>query len=298
MNRRALLGVLATGLGSAAGCLALDRGVPGTTTDEDATTRSSTTTAPSTPDAVTTTGAERSTTDQPPDVTVRASAIEVVPQYVAMNTPDSVGVFGGRDEQFVLAGVAVTGSPAPPPDEFVLVAGDASYGVDTDAGRFGNRLWDRERPYGGDDRSHGLLVFPVPKPLPTGSAAITWPGGEHSLDGTAVAELARPPTDWEVREFAAPETVEPGEEATLSLTVANVGEADGTFVAALNRTGPAVASSPEAAVSLESPAGETASWEYGHAATGRVEGGDDVAMRFYLAWRDGRRTLEVAIESA
>ncbi|PSQ25863.1 hypothetical protein BRD03_12340 [Halobacteriales archaeon QS_9_68_17] len=75
----------------------------------------------------------------------------------------------------------------------------------------------------------------MPKPRDAGGATITWPGGECALDDRAVERPSHPPTDFELWGSDAPDAMELDETVTATLTVENVGDADGRFVAAVNR---------------------------------------------------------------
>ncbi|WP_135821059.1 hypothetical protein [Halostella litorea] len=277
MQRRRLLGALTVGIGAFGGCLSrLDGGDAADDTNDDTDT--------------TTDG------DDGSDDGVRVTDATVTPAVVAANSPDSIGTYGDRDEQYVLATVEADDLQAPPPDEFALAAGGSEYPATTEVG-YTSRLWERDSPYGEDAGFEGWLAFRLPKPLDADAPAVAWEGSEHALGDDAVAELARPPTDWEITEFATPDAVALGEEATVSLTVENVGDADGTFVGALNRVGPWIAYAPETAVTLDVAAGETASWEFGHTVDER-HGSDaaERAMRFHLQWRGDQLTREVTVE--
>lgn len=274
MNRRRYIGTAAAALGLAtAGCLGRGESGVGTTADDETT--------------------DGETTDEPPaDVTL--SDVTVTPELVAADSPDSIGTFGDRDEQYVVATAAAEGSPAPERGSFALEAGGESVGATETVGSR-SRVWGYDEQYGSGDATEGWIAFVLPKPLDAESAAITWSGGGRDLSTAAVERLGRPPTDFAVREFAVPETVTLGETATVSVTVENVGETDGTFVGAVNRIGPLVAYAPETAVSLEVAAGETATWEYDHEVTDRgVErDAEDITMRFALDWRDDHLTRTI-----
>lgn len=275
MRRRRLLGAFSAGVGAFGGCLSrLD--------DERALGDDAT---------------DRTDTSDDANDAIEVTDATVTPAVVGANSPDSMGTYGDRGEQYVLATVAADDLQAPPPDEFALAAGGAEYPARTEVG-YTSRLWEREEPYGEDAGFEGWLAFRLPKPLDVDGAAVTWDGGEYALGDDAVAELARPPTDWEVRSFTAPDAVALGEEATVSLTVENVGDADGTFVGALNRVGPWVAYTPQAAVSLDVAAGETATWEFGHTPQEQYADGDasEREMRFHLQWRGDKLTREVTVE--
>jgi len=286
MRRRRLLGALTAGIGAFGGCLSrLDGG------DRDD--------AGGPDDATDTTGDASDTIDGIDGESdgVEVTDATVTPAYVGANSPDSVGTYGERGDQYVVVTVDAEATQAPPPDEFALAAGGEEFPATTETG-YGSRLWDRDRPYGEDGNFEGWLLFELPKPLDADAAAVVWDGSEHALGDDAVARLARPPTDWAVREFTAPDSVALGEEATVSLTVENTGDADGTFVGALNRVGPLIAYTPQAAARIDVAAGETATWEHGYTPDSGYGDGDasERAMRFHLQWRGEKLTREVTVE--
>lgn len=93
-----------------------------------------------------------------------------------------------------------------------------------------------------------------------------------------------------------PDTAEYGDSVTASLTVENIGDTDGTFVGALNRIGPSVAYAPETNISLETEAGEDATWTYSHTPTNDTGDEEPNTMWFGLNWRDDRLTAKTSIQ--
>lgn len=269
MRRRTLLGAAGAGLGALCGCL--DRIAGGgvgtgdsTETDEESTG-------------------------------IRVLDATATPEVITMGD-DSIGVAGGRDEQFLIVTVGTDDDVAPAVEEFALESGPESYRPSEDLPLPTRSLWEFERPYDPEKRDTGWIGFVLPKPVPIEgeSATLTWPGGEHALDEATVAELARPPTDFAVREFAAPATVESHGTVSLSLTVENVGQEAGTFVGALNRVGPEIAYAPEATIRLDLEAGETAVWEHEYGVSTTRE---DAEVRFHLHWRGGDETRGVDVDT-
>ena len=97
-----------------------------------------------------------------------------------------------------------------------------------------------------------------------------------------------------VRKFAAPEGVALDEAVTLSVAVANVGDVDGTWVGALDGSGPSIASTLEAVARLAVPAGETRTWEHVDALEDRY--GDAAGeTTFRLDFRGGDRSRTVRV---
>jgi len=274
-TRRSILATVAAVAG--AGCIG-STADPGTPSDTTTSERPTTTT----------------TASETADVTV--SEVTVSPGVVIRTSPDSIGVSGAGDEQFVVATVAADGTPAPDRSAFALETAGKAFGPAEGVGGLGGRLWRRGDPY--EDGSAGWIAFVVPKPLDVEQASLTWPGGTYVLNDTALTRLARPPTSFEVRTFSAPDSVRVGEDAALEVTVENVGTADGTWIGALNRSGPSVAYFPEATISLNVPAGETGTWTYTNAPDDR-HGDGTGTMTFRLGSRgDSRsRSVEVTADS-
>ncbi|WP_396613116.1 CARDB domain-containing protein [Haloferax sp. S1W] len=236
------------------------------------------------------------TTSEPGDVTV--SNVQITPELVALDSPDSIGTFGDRDEQFVLVTIAVDGGSGPPVDAFSLSTENQTFSpTPTDDLPAYGRLWSRGSAYGAGDeeRTSGYLVFSVPKPLDATTIDFQGPGGKFELGADARSTLARPPTDFAVTEVSAPESVESGTEVTVSATIENTGSADGTFVAALNRVGPLIAYAPVKRVETELAAGESTTWTYTY--TPSLDGSTDSRpMNFHLNWRGGSVSTETTVE--
>lgn len=271
-GRRRFLGTVAAGLSGGAGCL--DRGVSGSGTSPTPSGR---------PD-------ESETEPERPDADVTVRDVTVRPEVVALKTPDSIGPYGGRGDQFLLARVAAAGEDPPMRDEFAFEVDGETFAPTTTVDGIRIRQLrvegGRADPY---ESGAGWLVFQCPKPVDANGAALTWPGGEHVLAEGVTAGLGREPASFEVTAFDVPESVETGETVPIGLTVANVSDSDGTFVAGLNRAGGGVAHSPETALAVDVPAGESATWEY------RYPDGD--YLSFVLHWRGGRLIHEVAVET-
>jgi hypothetical protein len=225
---------------------------------------------------------------------VRLREVTVTPSLVALNSPDSIGTFGDRDRQFVVAGVGARGRLPFDRAAFELATEETTYAPTTarQVTSYG-MLWGHGDPY--EPETGGYLLFRVPNPLDADSVALRWPDGERSLSEDALRRLRRPPTTFAVREFAAPASVTTGSEVTLTLTVENVGDADGTFVAGLNRTGPEIAYAPVEAVSLDAAAGESTTWT--HSYTPTVPAPDeDLSFDFVMHWCGGDERATVGVE--
>ncbi|RDI70521.1 hypothetical protein [Halopelagius longus] len=238
---------------------------------------------------------DEATTDETPttETNVALRRVEVTPAVVSPNSPDSIGTFGERDEQFVIITLSDNG-PFPEKGEFALTAGEATYdpAADDENTNFENGIWD----YGEyQDVPENVLVFSVPKPLDAESVELSWPDGSESLGESALEALNRPPTEFSV-ELSAPDSVTGGEQATVTVTAENVGDAPGTFVGALNRQGPLVAHTPVESVSLELDAGETKEWTHRFRSKAYYDVEDPEAT-FSLARRGERLSATIAVDA-
>ena len=270
-GRRRFLGGAVACVAGVAGCLSRPDSDPGT---------ASKTSEPA--DGTETTGRRIA------GVTVRD--VTVRPEVVALLTPDSIGPYGERGHQFLIADVAAAGDDAPTTDGFALEVGGGTFEPVTAVD--GARIRQVRTEDGRADlyeNGEGRLLFRCPKPVDAEGSELTWDGGEHALGEAAAAELGRSPASFEVAAFDVPKTVEAGTAVSISLTVTNDGDADGTFVAGLNSAGGGVAHAPETPVFLDVAAGESATWEY------EYPDGDHVT--FILHWRGGRLSRKVAVET-
>ncbi|SFG15239.1 hypothetical protein SAMN04488063_1587 [Halopelagius inordinatus] len=231
------------------------------------------------------------TTEPTTETTVAFRRVEVTPAVVSPNSPDSIGTVGERDEQFLVVTLS-DDEPFPEKSEFALAAGDATYDpvADDEGGRFTNGIWDY-----GEYRNvpENVLVFSLPKPLDAESVELRWSDGSEPLGESALDALNRPPTEFDA-ELTAPDSVAGGEQATVTVTVENVGDAPGTFVGALNRQGPEIAYMPVESVSLELDAGETNEWTHRYRPETYYET-DDPKATFSLAWREDRLSATIAV---
>ena len=274
-SRRFVLGTVA--LVASAGCLGT--GDPG---DSEETT--TTTPSTGTPETETAT-----TTDLAP---LTVSEVTVTPAVVARDSPDTIDVSGDADEQFVIVELSADGTPAPGTADLALETDGRTFDVRSGVGGMAGELWDFGEPYGGS--SSGWVAFVLPNPHETTSATLSWPGGSFELSAAARSALGRPPTSFQVREFSVPETIRIDEDATLAVTVENTSEVDGTWVGAVNRSGPSVAYIPETSISLDVPAGETATWEYTNTPDDRI-GSETGTMSFEVRWRGDSLSRSVEV---
>ena len=270
MNRRSVLAALATGTAALAGCLGDSDGENG---DDGVPTPEPTPTETPTP-------------ENPVDLTVEA--VTVAPQVVTLDTPDSIATYGGRDEQFLLAEITTSDEVAPV--DLTLTADGEEYEPRERIGE-GLSLYPYGDLYFATEGETGWVAFELPKPLGSLSATLAWPGGSDDLAGAVVEALNREPTSFDVT-VEAPEQVPADSPATFSVSVANTGDATGTFVGALNRTGPSVAYTPETAVELTVEPGATDTWEYSYTPDPEDAG---AAFTFVFVWRDGDERREIGI---
>lgn len=291
-SRRTLLAAFGAALSaSVAGC-------PGTESDADTaeptaepttetstpqtTARPNTATQPKTTGPVTLEPGESYTTESGwelvvENVVVQAAVVEHGPTHWDPRWLD--------DGQFVVADVAVTGEDAPDPADLhvtcrtdtadesgpIFVAADSNY-----------------------DDVRQRVGFAVPASPAPADGAIVWtpddgPQVRWVLSDDRLAAIARPP-EFDLREFAVEDA--PGDEVAVTLTVANTGTGDGTFLAEVGNA--AMSDQPELAVEVS--AGET------RTVTRRIRfqnvwnDGDDEPATVVLRYRETRleRTLEPA----
>ncbi|MFW5964430.1 MAG: hypothetical protein ACOCQM_06150 [Natronomonas sp.] len=244
------------------------------------------------------------------DVTVKD--ITATPAVVTLNSPDSYGVYGDRDEQLVVADISVEASEEHPVSSFAIEAGGEQYEATTDIyGGFeletfgeayepasgGPTPSTSDSENGDPGPSSGWVAAYVPKPLDAESATLTWDGGEHTVDDAVLERLNRPPADFDVT-FEAPDSATVGETVTATVTVENTADVDGEFVGAINRVGPRIAYSPETEVRLDVDAGENAEWEYTHDLdSSELAEMEDPSMQLHLVWREGESTCDIDIEN-
>jgi hypothetical protein len=247
------------------------------------------------------------------DSGVSVQEVTATPAVVTLNSPDSYGTYGGRNEQLIIANISVESPGDHPASSFSVEASGEQYEVTTKIGRQGRleTFGDAYEPNAGssptasasatDDGetgpSSGWIAAYVPKPLDADSATLTWDGGEYTVGDSVLERLNRPPASFDVT-FEAPETATVGETVTATVTVENTADVDGTFVGAINRVGPRIAYAPETEVRLDTEAGETAEWEYTHSLdSSELDEMEDPSMDIHLVWRDNSTVRTVDIES-
>lgn len=218
ISRRTYLGALGAGV-VLAGCISRDESSGAAEASREAT-------ADSNGSDVSATGVDAVVDD----VTVR-KAVAYEP------TLGSGGVVAQDGRQYVVA--SVRGDPTLAASAFAFVAGDNSWehGVPTPFGATTYSVAGRDGgPVGhpvGAERS--FLAFDVPSPLSASNPRIRLagdPGAEWPLSPDLRDRLAAPGPRFELEALDVPGEVSQGELLPLSVTVTNVSETDGRFLAA------------------------------------------------------------------
>lgn len=257
MDRRTFVATAGLALtGGLGGCVSESDG-PGDTGDGESTTPSST----------------RTTSDGRPSESPTGSPVEgVVVDRIAVrkavpyeSSMGSGGVLAEEGRQYVVA--RVRGDRDLVADAFAFAAGDESWspGLDGTTGAINRSVAGREGgPVGRGLGRHGsYLAFAVPSPLDASEPRITYSGpgaDEWPLPAAARERLAAPAPRFELRDLSLPDRVSQGEDLPVSLSVANVSETDGRFLAAVYWPTELVADDDESrVVERQVPAGETAS---------------------------------------
>lgn len=150
----------------------------------------------------------------------------------------SGGVLAERGRQYVVASVRSDRDLSPSAFAFEADGDSWEPGLLDTAGGINFAVAGHEggavgSPLGGDS-SH--LAFAVPSPLSGSDARIRYDGqggGEWPLPEAARDRLAAPEPEFERTELSVPETVSQGQPMTVSMTVANVAETEGRFLAAV-----------------------------------------------------------------
>ncbi|PSP80659.1 hypothetical protein BRC88_05480 [Halobacteriales archaeon QS_4_69_225] len=183
------------------------------------------------------------------------------------STLGSGGVLAAEGRQYVVASV-VTGVETTAA-AFALAAGGETYdpGLPDTAGGLNRSVAGRSgQPLGGEFNpgSTAVLAFVVPSPLSAPAAEIRYDGeaGPWLLGESARRTLAAPEPRYELASFEAPETVDQGRSLSTSVTVRNVSDTDGRFLAALYWPTGLIADDDESHLLERSvAAGETATLE-------------------------------------
>jgi hypothetical protein len=247
-TRRRCLAAVGLGLVGLAGCLS-DSGVPGGDGTDDTSTTDDGTTDDGTTD------------DSPSDVTVTNPVVrKAVTHY---SWPGSTEILEPEDEQFVVATVEGPEDAVAP--DFTLEAGGEAFSPDVDvtgrhdatlAGRGGGSVLQNEA-------ASGYLAFRVPSPLDADEARIVRDDDADAtpLPDDELATLGRPAAEFEVDSLDLPDAVERPAVVDVSLSVTNVGDVDGRFLAGVHWPTEGIADDDETTVlERDVAAGETMSF--------------------------------------
>ena len=248
-------------------------------------------------------GTEPTPTEPPADApTLRAEHEWLQPALVTMNV-DALSVDGESGRQYLYLGVAVEAGDAPARSALRLRFDGETYPPAAP-----DRLY---RTYPEDDgqyraeRGEGWVLFDLPATgdasdlaLLDESSGTEWPvtsQASTNLDG----RLAAPAPSLSL-DVTVPETVTVEEQPTVSLTVMNEGDRDGTFVGGVNRQGPAIASTPIETVRGVVPPGESTTLEvtdtvgYSQVPAGAT-GDGEADMTYHVEWSGGTRSGDVRL---
>lgn len=279
MRRRALLASAAGSIAALPGCL------DGGSVEEPTPTQSPTSdpTDDGTPTA--TPGADA-------DVTVDSVAHQY--GYVSPTTPDSIGT-RNDDTAFVLVELTVDGQLAW--NDIELAVGERTTAPEEDP-RLYRTTWGEETYYGSQHRS-GFLLFERGAVEADDDVALQWPGGEHVVEGDVRARMnGLAPSFSATVETPAEHEGADGPES-LAVEVTNDADRAARFVGALNRAGPAVASTPVTPIHELFDAGATRtisiedSWG-GPPPEERVGDGEaDVTYRLFHSWGSDRAEVRI-----
>lgn len=211
MNRRTFLAGVTTGAGLAlAGCLDSADDAPTPADTDTATTQSG--------------------------VTVEDIVVRKAVTYES--SMGSGGVLAERGQQYVVASVRSDRNLSPVAFTFEADGKSWDPGLPETVGAINFAVAGREdgavgSPLGGD-RSY--LAFAVPSPLSASDARIRYKGpggGEWPLSEAGRGRLGAPEPEFERTGLSVPETVEQGQSMTVSMTVGNVADTEGRFLAAV-----------------------------------------------------------------
>lgn len=273
MNRRQYLSVCGASIAGLAGC----SGGPGSDDTPAGPNGSDEPTAtPGTADATSTANptAGGPTLSVTPDRLQRA--------VVELTNPDSIGLRGGSDTQYLYLDVAVTAGEPPARSDLEFRFDGAQYDLGEVRQTFGlyRAYSSGDTRYDGE-RESGWLVFELPATGDASDAALVWSGGEWTPGQSLRERLGAEPPALSA-EWSAPESVTDGTTPTIEFTATNEGDIDSRFVAALNRKGGGIAYIPVAAVSHLVPAGSTETWTLTDSRSADAGAGDDSTLTYLL----------------
>jgi len=198
-------------------------------------------------------GEPRTATDTETPASLDVAEPTVQPGYVAMNSPDSIGVYDDAG-QYLAVEVRTVGGTPPDRSAFRFAFDGTDYSpVETGMSRPLFRDGDLGAGYA---EGGGVLLFGLPETGDASGAELTWPGGERRFTEEVQQRLAAPLPSFDVA-LSGPDVATADDDPTLELTVRNTGDVTGRYVLALNRSGPRIASGPVRHISGVLDAGKT-----------------------------------------
>lgn len=279
-NRRRALSLLGSGLVSLSGCLAAN-GSESSSTPIRKTTKA----ADESPTRATSRGPARLPMGSTYEVGDRSVTVENarVQKSVEEFMDAWVQLASFPDSQFVIVDVQIEnragGEELPRANEFAVEVDGEPNTADRTHVVYDSRSSEPSETF----------AFPVDIDPSPESVGIVWKPERvrWEVGPGVVAEVPNAPR-FEIRSFSAPAETERGTDVTLSVTVANVGEADGTFRAEFGPT----SYSHVGVISVDVPQGGTTTYE--DSFRGYLEGEDDVS--YLLDWGENAlvRTVDVA----
>lgn len=169
---------------------------------------------------------------------ITVSDIVVQKAVIYESVMGSGGVLTANGDQYVVA--TVSSNRDINPSEFVIRADDQSWqsGLPETRGAVNTRVADHGGGPVGSDVSPGapsFLAFTVSSPLPVSDAHIEYVPTEQtwSLPASERDILAASAPHFELKSFDAPDTVTRGNPLSVSITVQNISEISGRFLAAI-----------------------------------------------------------------
>jgi len=277
MNRRSLLTACLGSMAALGGCLT------------DSSSESPPASAPTSAENRTerpTSGPEATPVGQQPGVGIEGVVAQKAVTYSSVY--GSGGVRTDPNTQYVVA--AITDASKRDPPEFLLETADQTF----DSGLSDTRGYTR---YGVAGYTRPYLVFAVPSPLSVSDPRIHLAEGDGAgdiwpLPERATATLEAPAPRFELAELTVPDSVGRREDLSVSLTVRNVSDTDGRFLAAAYWPTTTVDDDESHIFDERVPAGETATSPLDIYARG-AETTDGVATLTVEGHVSASRTVEV-----
>lgn len=202
------------------------------------------------------------TPDDPAGVTVEDLIVRKAVTYESKM--GSGGVLAAEGKQYVVASVSSSREVSRSDFAFDADGEEWSPGLPDTHGATNRSVAGRgSGPLGRAHAPDGAyLAFVVPSPLSASGAAVRYTGAEPGtwpLDGAARERLGAPGPQFELRDLQVPSKVRQGEPLDLTLSVENVSETDGRFLAAVYWPTEGIADDDEShVVEREVAAGERA----------------------------------------